>query len=138
MHLNEQNRFASRLFLQNHSIMGFGSAVQRAVKAVVAEASDTVQKVHMSSSMTSAVRGLQHKIRTTIGRTWELHSYDPDNDWRGSSWNETGLRSVEAHTTVERLLWITEVVSELNRNITNGPNGKRDTTKRHTYPEKQA
>lgn len=52
---------------------GLGSAVQRAVKAVVAEASDTVQKVHMSSSMTSAVRGLQHKIQTTIGRTWELH-----------------------------------------------------------------
>ena len=50
----------------------FSTAVKDAVKAVVAEASDNVQKVKESSTVSDAVREIQSRIQTTIGKTWEL------------------------------------------------------------------
>ncbi|KAI2497262.1 Sad1 / UNC-like C-terminal [Fragilaria crotonensis] len=55
------------------SRQGFGRSMQHAMKAVVAEATDAVQQVGASSSVSFAVRELQSRIQTTIGKTWELH-----------------------------------------------------------------
>jgi hypothetical protein len=55
------------------SRQGFGRSMQHAMKAVVAEAADAVQQVGASSSVSSAVRELQSRIQTTMGKTWELH-----------------------------------------------------------------
>ena len=50
----------------------FGSAAQHAVKMVVTEASNTVQMVGASSTVSSAVQEIQNRIQTTIGKSWEL------------------------------------------------------------------
>lgn len=50
-----------------------GRSVQHSMMKVVGEATVTGQLVGASSKMSLAVRELQSRIQTTIGKTWELH-----------------------------------------------------------------